>query len=138
MMSVTSPDSGWKVAVAGECMISRSFSEHDEPVFLKIKEIMDAADVCYGHLETNFGDFTTAPSRGDCVDSYLMADPEIASELHWLGIDLMSAANNHSFDFGTQGIMDTIRNCQAGKLAVAGTGRDLEEAGRSLAVPSGL
>ena len=119
---------GWKVAVAGECMLSRTFKEHDEPEFLKIKEIMDEADVCYAHLEMNFGDFTAAPARGDWIGSYMMADPKIAKDLHWMGIDLMSAANNHSFDYGAQGVMDTIKNCEAADLVVAGTGKDLEEA----------
>ena len=45
---------GWKVAVAGEFMLTRPFRDHSEPEFLKIKEIMERADVCYGHLEINF------------------------------------------------------------------------------------
>lgn len=119
---------GWKVAVAGECMLSRTFLQHDEPGFVKIREIMDSADVCYGHLEMNFGNFTAAPARGDWIGSYMMADPAIAKELHEMGIDLMSTANNHSFDYGAEGIMDTLKYCKAAGLAVAGTGRDLDEA----------
>ena len=119
---------GWRVAAAGECMLSRTFMHHDEPDFLKIKEIMDAADVCYSHLEMNLGDFTAAPARGDWIGSYMMADPALAAELHELGIDMMSTANNHSFDYGEKGILDTRRYCLEAGLAAAGTGRDLDEA----------
>jgi poly-gamma-glutamate synthesis protein (capsule biosynthesis protein) len=121
---------GWKVAVAGECMLSRTFAMHSEPEFLKIKSIMHAADVTYAHLEMNFGDFSTIgwPARGDWVGSYMLADPAIAKDLRWLGIDVMSLANNHSFDYGAPGLFETIKHCRAAGLTCAGTGRDLEEA----------
>ena len=120
---------GWKVAVAGECMVCRTFSVHCEPEFIKIKEIMTKADVCYGHLEMNFGEFSTAcPARGDTRGSYMLADPAVAKDLHWLGIDIMSLAHNHSFNFGAPIILDTIRYCREAGMTCAGTGRDLEEA----------
>ncbi|GAA6295188.1 CapA family protein [Enterocloster asparagiformis] len=119
---------GWKIAVAGECMLNRTFSMHEEPEFRGIKDILSCADVCYGHLEMNFSDFTACPSRGNWIGSYLQADPEVAKDLRWLGIDVMSLANNHSYDFGAPGLLDTIRHCQEADLVTAGTGRDLEAA----------
>ncbi|MDD4729918.1 MAG: CapA family protein [Dysgonamonadaceae bacterium] len=119
---------GWKVAVAGEFMLSRTFKSHKEPGFLKIKEIIDNSDVCYGHLEMNFGNYTVSPSRGDWIGSYMMADPAIADDIKWLGVDIMSLANNHSFDFGASGILDTINHTKDSGIVCAGTGKDLEEA----------
>ncbi|MGE5542249.1 MAG: CapA family protein [Bacillota bacterium] len=121
---------GWKVALAGECMASRPFSMHSEREFLKIRSILHAADVSYAHLEMNFGDFSTtgAPSRGDWVGSYMLADPAIAKELRWFGVDVMSLANNHSLDFGAPGLFDTIKHCRSAGLTCAGAGLDLEEA----------
>ena len=121
---------GWKVVIAGECMVCRPFSMHEEPEFLKIRDIMLASDVTYAHLEMNFGDFSTTgwPIRGDCVGSYMLADPAIAKDLRWLGIDIMSLAHNHSYDFGAPGLLETIRHCREAGLVCAGTGRDLEEA----------
>jgi poly-gamma-glutamate capsule biosynthesis protein CapA/YwtB (metallophosphatase superfamily) len=121
---------GWKVAIAGECMLSRTFAMHSEPEFLKIREIMHGADVTYAHLEMNFGDFSTTgwPARGDWVGSYMLADPAIAKDLRWLGIDVMSLANNHSYDFGAPGLLETIKHCREAGITCSGTGRDLEEA----------
>lgn len=119
---------GWKVAVAGECMLSRPFRMHREPEFMKLKEIMDSADVCYGHLEMNFSDFSSAPARGDWIGSYMQADPAIAGDLHWMGIDLMSLANNHSFDYGAPVLLDTKRHVQEAGMVPAGTGKDLDTA----------
>ena len=120
----------WKVAIAGECMASRLFGASKEPEFLKIKEIIGSADVCYAHLEMNFGEFTNfaCPSRGDKLGSYMLADPAIAKDLRWLGIDVMSACNNHSNDFGAPVILETIKSCRDAGIVCAGTGIDLEEA----------
>ncbi len=120
---------GWKVAIAGECMTTRAFREHSEPEFLKIKEILDGADVSYAHLEAVFGEFSKLyPVRGNFLGTYLLSDPEIAKDLRWLGIKMLSLAHNHSFDFGTDGILSTMEACKDAGIVGAGAGRDLEEA----------
>ena len=58
----------------------------------------------------------------------MMADPQVARDLKWAGIDIMSLAHNHSMDYGERGMTATIRHCKAAGLAVADTGADLEEA----------
>ncbi|MGW0821087.1 CapA family protein [Streptomyces sp. NPDC002845] len=119
----------WSVAIAGECMVTRPFSMHSESEFLGIRELFDRADVAYAHLEMNFGRFSEVhPGRGDWFGSYMLADPGIARELRWLGVDVMSTANNHSLDFGARGLLSTTEALRGAGLAGAGTGRDLDEA----------
>lgn len=56
------------------------------------------------------GDFSEVhPARGDWYGSYMLADPHIARDLRWLGVDVMSTANNHSLDFGERGLVSTPR-----------------------------
>ena len=122
---------GWKVAMIGECMVTRPFAMHKEPGFLKIKELMDSADVGYGHLEMNFGEFDKVgfPGRGGTwFASFMLADPNIAKDLRWLGVDMMSTCQNHSCDFGANGILSTIDACHNAGITCAGTGADLEAA----------
>jgi len=118
------------MAIAGECMVVRPFSVYQEPAFLAVLDRLRAADFCYAHLETNFGHFSevSAPSRSDQVGTYLLTDPQVAVDLKAAGVDLVSLANNHSFDFGEKGLLATIDHCDEAGLAHAGTGRDLEEA----------
>ncbi|WP_457301337.1 CapA family protein [Phyllobacterium sp. P5_D12] len=120
----------WKVVLAGECMISRPFSVYEEPEFLGVLDLLRSSDVAYAHLEMNFGDADDLDwaSRGDWVASYMIAEPKLAAELKTAGIDLLSLAHNHSFDFGAPGLLATIRHCREAGFACAGTGRDLEEA----------
>jgi poly-gamma-glutamate synthesis protein (capsule biosynthesis protein) len=49
-------------------------------------------------------------------------------ELRWAGINLLSSANNHAYDYGEGGLLATIKNLEASGLAHAGTGRNLSEA----------
>lgn len=130
MVGFMSQDRKWSVVLAGECMIARPFSMHDDPEFLSIIEELRTSDVSYAHLEMNFGEFSELewPSRGDWTASYMIAEPSLAGELAWAGIDIMSLAHNHSMDFGASGMEATIRACKAAGITCAGTGCDLEEA----------
>lgn len=120
---------GWRVAVAGEFMVTRGFRNHMEPEFLKLKELLERADVSYGHLEMNFGEYDEVyPSRGNWQGSFMLAEPEVAKDIRWFGMDMMSLAHNHSFDYGPEAVKSTIRACREAGIACAGTGVDLEEA----------
>ncbi len=120
----------WKVVLAGECMIARPFTAYKEPEFLAVLDLLANSDVTYAHLEMNFGDADDLEwaSRGDWVASYMIAEPDLAAELKSAGIDILSLAHNHSFDFGPSGLLSTARHCRDAGFACAGTGRDLEEA----------
>ena len=45
-----------------------------------------------------------------------------------LGVDLVSLANNHCYDFGETGLLDTLDTLQQDGIPYAGAGRNLEEA----------
>ena len=127
---MASPKLSWNVALAGECLVTRPFAMHDDKESMAVVDLLRSADLTYGHLEMNFGDYSelTYAARGDWLGSFMMTDPQVARDLKWAGIDIMSLAHNHSVDFGEPGIAATIRHCKAAGLVVAGTGADLEEA----------
>jgi poly-gamma-glutamate synthesis protein (capsule biosynthesis protein) len=53
---------------------------------------------------------------------------EAVDELSSIGFNLLSFANNHTGDFGPQGVIDTIEACEERGLIHSGIGRSLEEA----------
>jgi poly-gamma-glutamate synthesis protein (capsule biosynthesis protein) len=65
--------------------------------------------------------------------------PRALDELAALGVNLVSFANNHTGDFGPQGVRDTIEAAEARDLAYAGIGASLAEArsARFLDTPNG-
>ena len=78
----------------------------------------------------NLGDFEELQwaAKGNWSGSYMIAEPRIAEDLKWAGVDIMSLAQNHSMDWGAPGMLSTIKACKKAGIACAGTGRDLEEA----------
>ena len=59
---------------------------------------------------------------------YFRADPSAVRTLEAGGVDFACLANNHANDFGTDGLIETLRVLDASGIAHAGAGSDLAEA----------
>lgn len=116
------------VVGAGEVMVTRNIARQSEPAFRALVDRMQKADLTYAHLEMLFGtpDELKWTPRGQAgVASYMNADPSIAKDLADMGIDALSLAHNHSFDWGTEGLFATQRHVAAAGIAHSGTGKNL-------------
>ncbi len=84
------------------------------------------ATVTIGNLESTL---STAgpPQQGD--DSFA-APPDAVQGLARLGIDALSLANNHTGDYGTTALLETVRRVRGSGIAPFGAGRDVRRAGR--------
>ncbi|MBI2864594.1 MAG: CapA family protein [Chloroflexi bacterium] len=58
----------------------------------------------------------------------IYAPPEALDALEELGFNLLAASNNHAFDLGRTGILNTVRGMRSRKLVYAGIGENLDEA----------
>lgn len=56
------------------------------------------------------------------------AHPERVKELEKIGVDLVSLANNHVFDYGEEGIFDTFETLEKAGYPYIGAGRNIEDA----------
>ena len=57
--------------------------------------------------------------QADNGGMHLSARPRMAHELAWAGVDMVSGANNHAFDYGSTGVLDTTRSvAEAGLVAL--------------------
>ncbi len=56
------------------------------------------------------------------------ADPSTVSYLEDMGADIVSLANNHIYDFGEVGFLDTLNTLEEQGMPYVGAGRNLEEA----------
>jgi len=74
-----------------------------------------------------FHDYEPSPAA-QSGGTYMRADPKLAKELVWAGFDLVSMANNHTGDYGHDGMRLTRRYTEAAGLVTAGAGEDLYEA----------
>lgn len=119
------------VSAVGDCIISHKISHFKDPQFLKLVELLRSADCTYGNCETTL----YKPEEG--FPAYKDFDPNVfcypwgADEMKWLGIDLMSLANNHIMDFDYNGLFATIKHLDRVGIAYAGAGKDLNHATRA-------
>ena len=113
--------------LAGDAQITRLWSQVREPSFLSLIDAIRAADVAIANLETVIHDFK-GHAQADAGGVYMASPPVIAAELKWAGFDMLSHANNHAFDYGAVGVLDTIHHVESEGLIVAGSGADLRAA----------
>jgi poly-gamma-glutamate synthesis protein (capsule biosynthesis protein) len=113
--------------LAGDAMITEPWSHVRDPGFERLIAEMRAADVTLVNLETVIHEFN-GYAQADSGGTYISSPPAIAGELKWAGVDLVAHANNHAFDYGSTGILETLAHVEAAGLVLAGAGRDLQQA----------
>lgn len=113
--------------LAGDTILHLPWSLDDDPNFLKLIGEVRAADVAIVNLETLIHEFR-GYAQADSGGTYMAAPPEIADELKWAGIDMVGHANNHTFDYGSIGVLENLENVSAAGILLAGSGPDLQRA----------
>lgn len=96
--------------------------------FQALRDTLQAADILFGNLESPIAPVGHPYQRtGSPVFS---APPVAADALVLAGFDVVSNANNHAWDAGLVGVLETVRQLDRVGLPHAGTGRTLAEAHR--------
>jgi poly-gamma-glutamate synthesis protein (capsule biosynthesis protein) len=119
------------VLLTGNTFFVTQLSRYRMPGFVRLVERLRAADVTIANLECTLPDADTPPAfvAGSGWGATSMAgEPWLADELRALGIDAVTAGNNHTADFGELGVLQTVRRLDGAGLAHAGIGASLEEA----------
>jgi poly-gamma-glutamate capsule biosynthesis protein CapA/YwtB (metallophosphatase superfamily) len=93
----------------------------------KVSEALKKADLTLINLESAITS-STSKWPGEPKAFYFGAAPEAIESLLQAGIDGVSLANNHTLDFGTAGLLETIDLLKRNKIEYAGAGANLKEA----------
>lgn len=86
---------------------------------------MKQADLCCVNNEFAFSDRGT-PMAGKAYT--FRANPENVSILQALGVDVVTLANNHVYDYGEDAFLDTLDTLKSAGIDYVGAGRDRTEA----------
>lgn len=119
--------SAFTMALTGDSIITRRLSVYEEPEFLRMVEIIRGADVAFTNLEMLFHDYESYPMH-ESGGTYMRAEPALVHELVWAGFDMVARANNHTGDYGVEGMRATTKYVSAAGLVQAGVGETLTEA----------
>ncbi|MES2644620.1 MAG: CapA family protein [Myxococcota bacterium] len=105
--------------------VQSSAAEHGwDSVFADVKDVVSAADLAILNLET-----PVAPgSTGSTAAKVFNAPVALVQAVRDAGFDAVSIANNHVWDQGRAGLVETVGHLDAVGLAWAGAGRTCAEA----------
>lgn len=116
-----------RLALIGQSLISNDLRARPWPGFAPLARRLRSNHACFSDLEVVIrGPRGGAPTRDR--GTLHAADPVVLDCLRDLGVSFLATANNHAFDLGTGGILDTIDALDARGFAHAGSGRTLGEA----------
>ena len=115
------------IFLAGDSIITQPWSHISDPPFQKLISEIHAVDAAIVNLEMLIHEYRGYP-QAESGGTHLAAPPKIATELAWAGIDMVTHANNHTFDYGSIGVLENLENVTAAGLVLAGSGKDLQHA----------
>jgi poly-gamma-glutamate capsule biosynthesis protein CapA/YwtB (metallophosphatase superfamily) len=115
------------LALAGDTMLTRRLKPFKEERFLALRELINGCDAAFANLEGTVHTWEEG-TPGITQGTFMTTEPRLLEDLKWLGINLVSCANNHAFDYGEGGVLANIRHLDEAGMVHAGTGRNLAEA----------
>lgn len=118
----------FNLTLVGDNIIYTQATVHQgNPKFMAAVKEIRTGDAAFANFENNFPGPDAYPGGAPRSEN-LYADPSILKELQWIGFNLFGTANNHSMDYGIQGVLDTIQTFKKAGAVYAGTGVDLGHA----------
>jgi poly-gamma-glutamate synthesis protein (capsule biosynthesis protein) len=102
------------------------FGEGAGGLFGAAEDLLRNADLTLVNLE---GAVTSRGTRTEKAFNFRFS-PAVAALLREAGIDAVLLANNHAFDWGTEGFLDTLDHLEKAGIGVLGAGRDEDAAGQ--------
>jgi poly-gamma-glutamate capsule biosynthesis protein CapA/YwtB (metallophosphatase superfamily) len=136
--SAPAPTTGaptWTLAAVGDAIITRRLAQFDhdrDPSFQQMAKLIRDADAAFLNLEISLfrlSDFKGWPEVEN-GGNWELGPPEAASGLKAMGFDLFNRANNHTTDYGVEGMRMTSRLLDEVGIVYAGVGETLGDASR--------
>lgn len=128
------PGTTWTMAAGGDALITRQVRMlENDSAFMALVEPIRNADAAVINLEVNlfrlweFEGYPQAENGGN----YELGPPEAAADMKWMGFDLFNMANNHTTDYGVEGMFKTMRLLDQLNLVYAGVGMTAGEAAQA-------
>ena len=121
---------GFRLTAVGDLIFAGPLLRSSEERLKSVETLLRDADVTLGNLENTlidlrvFHGYPQAESGG----AQLIGSPAVAKDLRSMGITMVARANNHTADWGVEGMRETDNAVDAAGLVHAGTGENLAAA----------
>lgn len=111
------------VMFSGNAGVALNAHGMDYP-YREVRSYLERADLTIANLETPITERGTAAVKQYAYRS----SPKALPAFKEAGFDLVSLSNNHILDYGTEGLLDTLRHLDNAEIGRFGAGRNAEEA----------
>jgi len=118
----------FKCTAVGDCMVSRKTNEQFTG-FNTLTDFINKGDFRYFNLETTVHNFEV-PGAARSGGSWFCCEPEVLQSMHKYGFNILTNANNHSGDYGIDGLRLTVENIKKAGFPFSGTGLNMYEASK--------
>ncbi|MFQ5937514.1 MAG: CapA family protein, partial [Acidiferrobacterales bacterium] len=138
--AIEAPTRELHIAAVGDIMLGGSAAPevakrgYDYP-FRHVRSSLRSADIAFGNLEGPLTDIGT-PDRHK---RYVFRSPsaQVAPALAAAGFNIVSLANNHTMDYGVEGLKQTLAALNRAGIEHVGAGMNLQEARRPAFLTAG-
>ena len=122
----------------GDLLYSHPMANSPDAEFQKVVELIRRGDVTIGNQEGVFFDLQKFKGQG-YGNGLLWGEGTLATDMKEMGVRMVSVANNHSTDWGPEGLLETRRLLDEAGIVHSGGGRTLQEARKAgiLTTPKG-
>lgn len=121
---------GFTLAAVGDIIYSEPLAGLTDQPFCDLVDLLHSADATFGNMETNLFDlekFSGYPQAENGIP-HLLGSPAVAEDMRAMGFNIVSRANNHTTDWGVEGMRATNETANAAGLVHAGTGSSMSVA----------
>ncbi|MER9032367.1 CapA family protein [Mesorhizobium sp. M0674] len=129
--TATNVEDGFTMTAVGDLILSRPLAKGHHSGFGDILKVLHEADVTFGNMEMNIFDirsFKGSP-QAEYGGAFHVSLPEIGPDLKAMGFNIVSRANNHTLDWGLEGMRETSQVLDQSGIIHAGAGENLAQAG---------
>ena len=116
-MAYRAEEKNIRLLLAGDAMPARSLKPFDEPQYQALLDLVRGADAAFANLETTVRE----PNEGTpnlTQGTPMSTPPALLDELGWMGLKLLSCANNHATDYGDDGLLAMLAHLRRAGLAL--------------------
>ncbi len=117
----------FQLKILGQALIEHDLRKHSDFAVKQAAEYLKGADVCFSNLEVAIKSKYGGERTKEGI-YFHAAEPDVLDCLKEMGIIMVALSNNHAWDFGTQGLLGTIKEVEKRGFVHAGTGETIEAA----------
>jgi poly-gamma-glutamate capsule biosynthesis protein CapA/YwtB (metallophosphatase superfamily) len=128
----------FSLVAIGDLLNSRPTADNPDVPFQKALEIVRGGDVAIGNREGVILDLPTFKGQ-PYGNGQMYGEASLAGDMKAMGVDMASMANNHSTDWGWEGVIEAGRLLDGVGIVHSGSGLSLAEARKAgiLSTPRG-